>query len=109
MTKFRPLHDRVLVLPDGAPVKTGGLSQPSSQKEEPTQGVVVAAGPQALRSPMVWDEVQGRIVLQERNAHGVAVGERVQWVKYAGRDVEHEGRKHKLLRLEEIDGILEDA
>ena len=110
MTKFRPLHDRVLVLPDGAAPKTGGLAAPPSQKDEPTQGVVVAAGPQALlRAKEPYEEYidgAGRRCL--RYSGGVALGWRVQWVKYSGREVEHEGRKHKLLRLEEIDGVLED-
>ena len=92
MAKFRPLHDRVLVLPDGAAPKTVGLAAPPSQKEEPTQGTVVAVGKDV---PFAGADV-------------VAPGVRVQWPKYAGREVEHDGRKHRLLRLEEIDGVLEE-
>ena len=92
VAKFRPLHDRVLVLPDGAAPKTVGLAAPPSQKEEPTQGTVVAVGKDV---PFAGADV-------------VAPGVRVQWPKYAGREVEHDGRKHRLLRLEEIDGVLEE-
>jgi len=111
--KFRPLHDRVLVLPDGAAPKTVGLAAPPSQKEEPTQGVVVAAGPEALKVKLI-PHLMGQRVEDDfpatwgGNPEGVAVGERVQWAKYAGREVEHDGRKHRLLRLEEIDGVLEE-
>ena len=48
MTKFRPLGDRVLVLPDAAPVKVGGLKVPGNQQDKATQGVVVAVGHAAL-------------------------------------------------------------
>ncbi len=103
--KFRPLHDRVLVLPDGAAPKTVGLAAPPSQKEEPTTGVVVAAGPTAEK---IVRKLGDRGTQTSGNQEGVAVNERVQWAKYAGREVEHEGRKHRLLRLEEIDGVLEE-
>ena len=88
MRTFKPLGDRLLVLPD-APVakKTTGLAEPPSQKEAPTEGIVVAVGP----------EVQG-----------IIIGDRVDFEKYSGRDKMHLGVKHKLLRIEEIGGIIED-
>ena len=91
MRTFKPLGDRLLVLPD-APIakKTTGLAEPPSQKEAPTEGVVVAVGPDI-------DMLDG-----------VMLGSRIQYTKYAGRDVMHNGVKHKLLRLEEIEGIIED-
>ena len=91
MRTFKPLGDRLLVLPD-APVakKTTGLAEPPSQKEAPTEGIVVAVGPDV-------DMLDG-----------VMRGQRVQYTKYAGRDVTHNGVKHKLLRLEEVEGIIED-
>lgn len=98
-TKFRPLADRVLVLPDViAPTKVGGLAVPTSQKEKPTTGIVVAAGPKAdlaHSTPFI-------------NPSGVALGQRVQFAKHSGRPVRHDGVDHLLLRLEELDGVLED-
>ena len=44
----------------------------------------------------------------EVNPDGVEVGDRVQFGKYSGREAMHEGREHKLLRLEEIEGVIED-
>lgn len=45
-TKFRPLHDRVVVKRIDAEAKTaGGIIIPDSAKEKPSQGQVVAVGP----------------------------------------------------------------
>ncbi len=45
-TKFRPLHDRVVVKRIDAEEKTkGGIIIPDSAKEKPAQGEVVAVGP----------------------------------------------------------------
>ena len=45
-TKFRPLHDRVVVKRIDAEEKTkGGIIIPDSAKEKPSQGEVVAVGP----------------------------------------------------------------
>ena len=94
MRKFKPLGDRLLVLPDAPAVKkTTGLAEPPSQKEAPTEGIVVAVGPMAIKGYQV---------------NSVAIGERIQYTKYAGRDVMHNGVKHKLLRLEEVEGLIED-
>lgn len=100
MSKFRPLSDRVLVLPDSAPVKQGGLAQPTSQQDVPTQGVVVAAGRAAIaNSGMSMSPCEG---------FGVAIGERVQWRKHSGHETMHDGVKHWLLRLEEVEGCIEE-
>src|SRR5262245_32754696 len=45
-TKFRPLHDRVVVKRIDAEEKTkGGIIIPDTAKEKPSQGEVVAVGP----------------------------------------------------------------
>jgi chaperonin GroES len=103
MRTLTPLGDRVLVKPDAVPVKTTGLAAPPSQKEVPTEGIVVAAGPKAKRHGREYGE-NG-----PANPEGVAVGQRVQYAKYAGRDVMHNGSLHKLLRLEEIEGLIEET
>lgn len=110
-TKFRPLADRVLVLPDViAPTKVGGLAVPTSQKEKPTTGGVVAAGPKAKRYDKRTEHPmdRGGLQLSTINQDGVGIGERVQFAKHSGRPVKHDGVDHLLLRLEEIDGVLED-
>ena len=88
MRTFHPLGDRLLVRPD-APIEkqTTGLAAPPSQKEVPTEGIVVAVGPDAAHRANLMDQ-------------------RIAYTKYAGRDVMHMGVKHLLLRLEEIEGRL---
>jgi len=99
MRQFQPFGDRVLVLPDTTPVKTTGLARPQSEQEKPTEGIVVAAGPDVRCNCGLKDcPVEGSGV--------VVVGDRVQFPRYAGRDVMHMGVKHLLLRLEELDGKL---
>ena len=45
-TKFRPLHDRVVVKRIDAEEKTkGGIIIPDTAKEKPSQGEVIAVGP----------------------------------------------------------------
>ncbi len=45
-TKFRPLHDRVVVRRIDAEEKTkGGIIIPDTAKEKPQQGEVIAVGP----------------------------------------------------------------
>ena len=99
MRTFKPLGDRLLVRPD-APIEkqTTGLAAPPSQKEVPTEGIVVAVGPGAAKE----QAVDGRI---RRSEFGVSIGDRIQYAKYSGRDVKHNGTIHKLLRLEEVEGI----
>ena len=104
MRKFEPFGDRVLVLPDATPAKTTGLAKPKSEEEKPTEGVVVAAGPGADRTNVV--DLERQEVVQHGNPYGVVIGDRVQFPRYAGRDVMHMGVKHLLLRLEEIEGRL---
>ena len=97
--QFIPFSDRVLVRPDKPETRPShGLLTPESQQEKPTTGVVIAAGPKAdiewvPPDPDSW-----------MSTGGVEVGERVQWSKYAGREVEINGEKLLLLRLEELDG-----
>ncbi len=45
-TKFRPLHDRVVVKRIDAEAKSkGGIIIPDTAKEKPSEGEVVAVGP----------------------------------------------------------------
>jgi co-chaperonin GroES (HSP10) len=100
-----PMGDRILVRPHTiAPRKSGGLSVPDAQQEEPTTGVVVAVGQEAF----FYEErdCDGNIF----HEHGVAVGWVVVWRQHAGFDVTIDGEIFKTLRLEEIEHrIVEDA
>lgn len=110
MRKLRPMSDRVLVRPAASPQKSGGLSVPKSQEEKPSEGVVVAAGPDAERTFTTVDpEDYYRVACPARNPNGVRVGETVIYQKYAGREVESGGEKLRLIRLDEIDCVVEDG
>ena len=104
MRTFTPFGDRVLVKPDAVQTKTTGLATPQSQKEVPTEGIVVAVGLGADA-----ERTDQRGMPKEYNPAGVCIGWRVQFAKYAGRDVMHNGVTHKLLRLEECEGLIEET
>ncbi len=87
---IKPLADRVLVEPKEAETKTAsGLYIPDSAKEKPQQGVVVAAGPG-----------------KKDEAMEVAVGDVVLYGKYAGTEVEYEGKKYLIMKQGDILAIL---
>jgi len=51
-TKFRPLHDRVLVRRIDAKEKTkGGIIIPDTANEKPQEGEVIAVGPGGQADP----------------------------------------------------------
>ena len=94
MTKdinLRPLDDRVVVEPVEAEEMTaGGIVLPDSAKEKPQRGTVIAVGP-------------GRLLDSgDRGELSVAVGDEVIYGKYAGSDIEVEGREVKILRESDI-------
>ena len=95
-TKFRPLHDRVVVKRIDAEEKTkGGIIIPDSAKEKPSQGQVVAVGPGRR-------DDNGTIVRPD-----VAKGDRILFAKYSGSDVQIDGEEHLILREEDLLAIIE--
>ncbi len=94
--KIRPLHDRVLVKRSEGEEKTkSGLYIPTTAKEKPAKGEVVAVGPGKL------DDKGERTPLQ------VEVGDTVLFGKYAGTDIKVDGVEHLILREDEILGVVE--
>lgn len=88
MKQFTPFSDRVLVRPV-AESRKSGLIDPDAQKEKPTRGIVLAAGP-GVKEPMICE--------------GVEVG----WRKYAGVEIKVAGEMLLLLREDECDGVWEE-
>ena len=89
--KLRPLDDRVVVEPLEAEEKTaGGILLPDTAKEKPQRGRVVAVGPGKLRDN------------GERFALNVAVGDEVIYGRYAGNEIEVNGKEIKILRESDI-------
>ena len=89
--KVRPLDDRVVVEPLEAEDKTaGGILLPDTAKQKPQRGRVLAVGPGKLRDN------------GERATLNVVKGDEVLFGKYAGNDIEVDGREIKILRESDI-------
>jgi chaperonin GroES len=94
-TKFRPLHDRVVVRRIDADTKTsGGIIIPDSAKEKPSQGEVVAVGPGGR------DEA-GKLV-----TISVKAGDKVLFGKWSGTEVKLDGEELLIMKESDIMGIV---
>ena len=94
-TKFRPLHDRVVVKRIDAEAKTkGGIIIPDTAKEKPSQGEVVAVGPGAR------DE-SGKIITPD-----VKAGDRVLFGKWSGTEVTLDGEELLIMKESDITGVI---
>jgi len=88
---LKPLDDRVVVKQGEAEERTaGGIVLPDTAKEKPQRGKVVAVGPGKLLDNGQRGEVS------------VAVGDEVIYGKYAGSDIELDGRDIKILRESDV-------
>lgn len=87
---IKPLADRVLIEPAPAETKTiGGIIIPDTAKEKPLQGTVVAVGQGTKEEEMILKE-----------------GDQVLYGKYAGTELEHEGKKYLIMRQSDVVAIL---
>lgn len=87
---IKPLADRVLIEPAAAEEKTiGGIIIPDTAKEKPLQGKVVATGNGTKDEEMVVEE-----------------GDTVLYGKYAGTELEYDGKKYLVMRQSDILAIL---
>ncbi|MDR3495850.1 MAG: co-chaperone GroES [Ancalomicrobiaceae bacterium] len=94
-SRFRPLHDRVVVKRIEAEQKTaGGIIIPDTAKEKPQEGEIVAAGPGAR------DEA-GKLVALE-----VKAGDRVLFGKWSGTEVKIDGQDLLIMKEGDILGII---
>ena len=95
-TKFRPLHDRVVVKRIEADDKTkGGIIIPDTAKEKPSQGEIVAVGP------------GGRDEKGDRITPEVKVGDRILFGKWSGTEVKVDGAELLIMKESDIMGVLE--
>ena len=94
-SKFRPLHDRVVVKRIDAEEKTkGGIIIPDTAKEKPQEGEVIAVGPGAR------DEA-GKLVPID-----VKVGDRILFGKWSGTEVKLDGEELLIMKESDIMGII---
>jgi chaperonin GroES len=94
-TKFRPLHDRVVVRRIEAEEKTtGGIISPDSATEKPQEGEIVAVGPGGR------DEA-GKLVPLD-----VKAGDRVLFGKWSGTEVKIDGEELLIMKESDIMGVI---
>ena len=94
-TKFRPLHDRVVVRRVESEEKTkGGIIIPDTAKEKPQEGEVVAVGTGAR------DEA-GKLVPLD-----VKAGDRVLFGKWSGTEVKLDGIEYLIMKESDIMGVV---
>ena len=94
-SKFRPLHDRVVVKRVDSEEKTkGGIIIPDTAKEKPQEGEVVAVGSGAR------DEA-GKLVPLD-----VKAGDRILFGKWSGTEVKLNGEDLLIMKEADIMGII---
>ena len=87
---IKPLADRVLIEPAAAETKTSsGLYIPDTAKEKPQKGIVVAVGSGTKDNPMT-----------------VQSGDHVLYGKYAGTELQHEGKDFLIMKESDILAIV---
>ena len=95
-TKFRPLHDRVVVRRIAAEEKTkGGIIIPDTAQEKPQEGEVIAVGPGGR------DE-NGKLIPIDLKA-----GNRVLFGKWSGTEVKLDGEELLIMKESDIMGVIE--
>jgi chaperonin GroES len=94
-TKFRPLHDRVVVKRIDAEAKSkGGIIIPDTVKEKPQEGEVVAVGPGGR------DE-NGKIIPID-----IKSGDRVLFGKWSGTEVKLDGEELLIMKESDVMGVI---
>lgn len=91
---IKPLADRVVVQPLLAETKTkGGIFIPDTAKEAPVEGKIVALGNAKLKDG-------------KKHEFSVKIGDKVLYSKYSGDEIKLDGKDYKIMREDEILGIL---
>jgi chaperonin GroES len=94
-TKFRPLHDRVVVRRINAQEKTkGGIIIPDTAQEKPSEGEVIAVGPGGR------DE-NGKLTPMD-----IKSGDRVLFGKWSGTEVKLDGEDLLIMKESDIMGVI---
>jgi chaperonin GroES len=94
-SKFRPLHDRVVVRRVESEEKTkGGIIIPDTAKEKPQEGEIIAVGSGAR------DE-SGKLVPLD-----VKAGDRVLFGKWSGTEVKLDGEDLLIMKESDIMGVI---
>jgi chaperonin GroES len=94
-TKFRPLHDRIVVRRISATEKTkGGIIIPDSAQEKPQEGEVVTVGAGGR-------DDAGKLIKPD-----VQTGNRVLFGKWSGNEVKLDGEDLLIMKESDIMGVI---
>jgi chaperonin GroES len=94
-SKFRPLHDRVVVKRINPETKSkGGIIIPDTAREKPQQGEVVAVGPGGR------DE-SGKLIPID-----IKSGDKVLFGKWSGTEVVLDGEELLIMKESDVMGVL---
>ena len=94
-TKFKPLHDRVVVKALESEEKTkGGIIIPDTAQEKPQEGEVIAVGPGGR------DEA-GKLIPID-----LKTGDRVLFGKWSGTEVKLDGEELLIMKESDIMGVV---
>jgi chaperonin GroES len=94
-SRFRPLHDRVVVKRINPEAKTkGGIIIPDTAREKPQQGEVVAVGPGGR------DEA-GKLIPID-----IKVGDKILFGKWSGTEVVLDGDELLIMKESDVMGVL---
>jgi chaperonin GroES len=94
--KVRPLHDRILALRlEEEERSAGGIIIPDTAKEKPLQARVIAVG-----DGKVQDD--GKLKPLD-----VSAGDKILIGKYAGTEINIEGKEHVILREDDVLAIID--
>ena len=96
MTKFRPLHDRVLIRRVKEEEKSrGGIIIPDTAQEKPQEGEVIGVGAGAR------DEA-GKIQPLD-----LKIGDRILFGKWSGSEVKLDGEDLLIMKESDVMGVIE--
>ncbi len=94
-TKFRPLHDRLVVRRITALEKTkGGIIIPDSAQEKPSEGEVIAVGPGGR-------DDSGKLIPID-----IKTGDRVLFGKWSGTEVKLDDEDLLIMKESDIMGVI---
>ena len=95
-SKFRPLHDRVVVKRIDAEEKTkGGIIIPDTAKEKPQEGKVIAVGNGKVNE-------DGKKIALDVKAH-----DRILFGKYSGSEVKVDDQEYLIMKEDDVLAIIE--
>ncbi len=94
---IRPSAGRFLVkCKETKDITPGGIHIPESAQEEPSEGVIILAGPNKMRNDGTFVEPQ------------VKKNDRILFIAYAGTAINWDGEEFLLLEQEDILAVLEE-